>query len=247
MIINIVSDLHLEFGSTVKLNDNADLVILAGDTHVGENGILWAQNFSKVPVMYILGNHEYYRNSYPKLISRLKDLANNSNIHVLENETFVMGDICFHGATLWTDFNLYDNRIVAGMLCQQNMNDFRLIRRDPSYSAIRPQDLEKVHLDSLSWLKRSLTESSSKYNIVITHHAPSILSVPTDFQNDLVSAAYASNLEQFILETEPDYWIHGHIHTPVNYKIGNTTILSNPKGYPGQRIDFDPGFIIEIN
>lgn len=26
------------------------------------------------------------------------------------------------------------------------------------------------------------------------------------------------------------YWIHGHIHTPCQYNIGNTKIICNPHG-----------------
>ena len=33
------------------------------------------------------------------------------------------------------------------------------------------------------------------------------------------------------MEQQPQYWIHGHIHTPSEYKIGNTQIICNPHGY----------------
>lgn len=84
-------------------------------------------------------------------------------------------------------------------------------------------------------------------NIVITHHAPSILSVPDIYKDDPVTAAYASNLEDFILEHQPKYWIHGHIHTPCSYHIGKTEIICNPHGYINEQDEgFNPEFIIEI-
>jgi hypothetical protein len=45
-----------------------------------------------------------------------------------------------------------------------------------------------------------LKDSIGLKNIVITHHAPSIKSVPEKYKNISVTAAYASNLENFILE-----------------------------------------------
>ena len=46
-----------------------------------------------------------------------------------------------------------------------------------------------------------------------------------------MSAAYASNLEELIVQYQPKYWIHGHIHAPVRYNIGATEVICNPHGY----------------
>ncbi|WP_286496827.1 hypothetical protein [Empedobacter sp. 189-2] len=88
-----------------------------------------------------------------------------------------------------------------------------------------------------------MKDSIGLKNIVITHHAPSIKSVPKEYISDPVTSAYASNLENFILEHQPIYWIHGHIHTPSRYKIGNTEIICNPHGYIDEK---DNGFIKEL-
>ncbi len=61
MKIQIVSDLHQEFGYTHLRFDQADLVVFAGDTHVGTKGIEWVKSVVKgVPVIYILGNPHGY-------------------------------------------------------------------------------------------------------------------------------------------------------------------------------------------
>ncbi|MFC3158647.1 hypothetical protein ACFOEQ_08980 [Chryseobacterium arachidis] len=84
-------------------------------------------------------------------------------------------------------------------------------------------------------------------NIVITHHAPSIQSVPDYFKQDPVTSAYASNLEDFIIEYQPLYWIHGHIHTPKRYKISETEIICNPHGYIDEKYNgYDKELIIEV-
>jgi Icc-related predicted phosphoesterase len=53
------------------------------------------------------------------------------------------------------------------------------------------------------------------------------------------------------VEWEPEYWIHGHIHTSSGYFTGNTHVICNPRGYAEQtgnhlNPEFDPNLSIEI-
>lgn len=249
MKIQILSDLHLEFGYSSSLKfDEVDLVILAGDTHIGTKGIEWVKKYiSTKDVIYLLGNHEYYKGSYPKTLHKIQEATLDSNIHVLENSYIDIIDIRFHRCTLWTDFSIFGSPVEYGMLCQERMNDYKHIKRDPSYSQIRSIDVYHIHQKSMRWLEQSLQESIVTKNIVITHHAPTINSVPEQYKNDAITAAYASNLESFILEHQQMYWIHGHIHTPIQYNIGNTQIICNPHGYIDDKDNgFERELIIEI-
>ena len=189
------------------------------------------QKSKNIPVIYILGNHEYYKGSYPKTLNKIKSAAENTNIRVLEDSFLDIEDIRFHGCTLWTDFALFGNSVEAGMYCQPKMNDYKMIKRDPSYSKMRTVDTFKIHQFSKHWLSESLENSTKEKNIVVTHHAPSLLSVPDNFKNDLLTSAYASNLDDFITKHQPDFWIHGHIHAPSRYSIGKTEVICNPHGY----------------
>jgi len=248
MKIQIISDLHLEFGSSELVFDNADLVILAGDTHLGVKGIEWVKTkIPNTPVIYILGNHEYYKGSYPKTLNKIKAAAQGSQIEVLENSFVDIEGIRFHGATLWTDFSIFGNPQYYGMMCQSKMNDYKKIRRDPSYSKLRTIDTFKIHQFSKLWLKESLENSKGLKNIVVTHHAPSIQSVPEMYKQDPITSAYASDLEDFIREYQPLYWVHGHIHSPSQYTIGNTEIICNPHGYIDEKYNgYKKEFIIEV-
>lgn len=232
MKIQIISDLHQEFGTSELSFHKANVVVIAGDVNVGTKGIDWI--LSKIKdkhVIYVLGNHEYYKGSYPKTLNKIKALAENTNIYVLEDSFVDVEDIRFHGCTLWTDFSIFGDPMKYGMICQSAMNDYKMIKRDPSYYKMRTVDIYKIHQFSRLWLERSLQESTQLKNIVVTHHAPSLRSVPDEFKNDPVTSAYASNMENFILKYEPNYWIHGHIHTPNQYCIGKTEIICNPHGY----------------
>jgi len=62
--------LHQEFGFSDLDFINVDLIILAGDTNLGTNGIEWVKkNIPSKPVIYLLGNHEYYKGSYLKTLN----------------------------------------------------------------------------------------------------------------------------------------------------------------------------------
>lgn len=72
MRIQIISDLHQEFGLSDLNFDSADLVILAGDINLGTKGIEWIKKYiPNKPVLYVLGNHEYYKGAYPKTLHKI--------------------------------------------------------------------------------------------------------------------------------------------------------------------------------
>ncbi len=236
MTLQILSDIHLEFGLRKFELPASDGVILAGDIHVGSLAIDWIREHipPPTPVIYILGNHEFYYGSYPLQVQLLQHETAHTHIHVLENESFQMGSITFHGCTLWTDFDLFGTPELTRRECQYRMNDYRLIHAGSSETIIQPQQIAQSHHQSVNWLHKSLQNSPTCQNVVITHHAPSRLSVPESLRSDPIAAAYASDLETLIQEQQPALWIHGHLHQACDYAIANTRVLSNPAGYPHQ-------------
>ncbi|MCX6930210.1 MAG: hypothetical protein NT154_44420 [Verrucomicrobia bacterium] len=80
---------------------------MAGDVSTGHNGLKWAlKSFPDRPVIYVLGNHEFYGQKVQKLTKELQEMAKGTNVHLLENQACTIGDVLFLGATLWTDFAL---------------------------------------------------------------------------------------------------------------------------------------------
>ncbi len=249
MKIRLLSDLHIEFGAFEATSQGVDLVVLAGDLHLGTRGVEWIQEqrFS-CPVIYVLGNHEHYGSTYPKLTRRLKAAAGGGDLFVLEKERLDLDGVAFHCTTLWSDFALFGNPWLAGNECQQYINDFRKIRLEKSYAKMTPVDAAALHRDALKWLGESLIGSAARTNVVVTHHAPLARSLPEKYTRELTAAAYASDLGTFIVAHHPDYWLHGHIHTPVRYTFEGCQVICNPRGYPGEESrDFDPGLIIELD
>lgn len=131
--IRILSDLHLEFQHWVPPKVDADVVVLAGDIHVGIQGVEWERRHSALsPVVCVPGNHEFHGEHMQNLRGDLLRAGRDSRVGVLDGHDLVIGGVRFLGATLWTDFALHGtdlssiDRAMAD--ADYGMNDFRLIR-----------------------------------------------------------------------------------------------------------------------
>jgi hypothetical protein len=61
-----------------------------------------------------------------------------------------------------------------------------------------------------------------------------------------MNGGYASNLSEFILDhPRIKAWTHGHMHQQFDYMVGDTRVVCNPRGYPGE-VEFDDNFIFEV-
>ena len=249
MRLRIFSDLHIEFFPFDPPRVNADVVILAGDIHVKDKGLLWAlEKFRDIPVIYVLGNHEYYGEALPKQLLKLKQQASGTNIHILENESLEIDNVIFLCCTLWTDFNLFGDSKTAGYEATQYMSDYKRIRVSPMFRKLNVADTASIHRKSVAWLQKKSKQDRGKKHVVVTHHAPSIKSVPEHFKEDIISAAYASNLDHIVTNSKAELWVHGHMHSQFDYKIGDTRVICNPRGYypmePNQ--NFIPDLIVDV-
>ena len=124
--------------------------------------------------------------------------------------------------------------------------DFRAIRLSPLYRRFRPSDAASLHRASVAWLGSEWVRSELP-TVVVSHHAPSARSLDPRFGDDPVNAGFASALEPLIESLQPAAWIHGHVHRAIDYRLGSTRVVCNPRGYPGEFDNgFDPGLIIEV-
>lgn len=250
MKIQIMSDIHLcWFDYQPQIEPDVDLVVLAGDLWTGRKGAQWAiEHFKNVSnVVYVAGNHEFYTNAIPKTINDLYTLTKNTNVSFLENDLITIGNLNIYGCSLWINYELFDDKETSMNSCRLRLNDYKKIRISPQFRKFSPGDAVSLHKKSMLWLQVELSKRKQQKNIIVTHHAPSPRSLPTNERDDVIGAAYCSDLENFILRHNPDLWIHGHIHSSVDYYIGQTRIISNPRGNPHSRnLDFRDDLVIEI-
>jgi Icc-related predicted phosphoesterase len=237
MKIRLLSDIHNEFGTFQAQKVEADVIVLAGDIDVKGKAIAWIESsFPECPVLYVLGNHEFYGQALPRQIDKIKAQTAGKNIQVLENNTFRLCEVEFFGCTFWTDLRLLGNQKLAVFEAEQRMTDYRVIRLSPQYRKLRAQDTIFCHARSREWLRQAVRESEAPKKVIITHHAPSPLSLPGDPASDMINSAYASDEIALIEELGADLWVHGHIHTSCDYMAWRTRVLCNPRGYLKKRI-----------
>ncbi|WP_085031599.1 metallophosphoesterase [Ensifer aridi] len=254
MKIWIVSDLHLEFGQPFKepLPNNIDVIVCAGDvlTKGVVPSINWLAKFSPdIPVVFVAGNHEFYNACLQSGVLDAREAArDHSNLHFLENDAIDIGDVRFVGGTLWTDFRLFGRKPEVSMsYAQSGMNDFKKIKFSKTpYCRFKPIHAYSKHVETRDYIAAELREGTGRKTVVVTHHAPSPRSIAAEFRHDPLSACYASDLEDLICGTGPIVWVHGHVHHRNDYVVGSTRVVSNSRGYPGERTAFDPVFVIDV-
>jgi predicted phosphodiesterase len=248
MRLHILSDLHLEFGDAKIPHTDAEVVVLAGDIHVGSKGIDWARKqFPDKPVIYVLGNHEFYRHSLPGLTEQLKQEAAGSRIYLLENGAAEIAGVTFLGCTLWTDFQISGNAAAAMRCAEESMSDYQIVRFDPDQRSLRARDTVRLHQESVAWLREQLSRCNPGRTVVVTHHAPSSRSEAPYHASSPLKPAFSSDLDELIEQSGVPLWIYGHTHFNTDYRIGSTRVLTNQRGYPGERCKgFDPSLVVEI-
>ena len=237
MKINFISDLHLEFGPLEIEPEAGDVLVLAGDIDI-KGRVDWINTIASKfnHVIYVLGNHEFYNGTMDSIYRKTREgLAD--NVHLLENESITIAGVTFHGATLWSDF--LNGNPMSYLQCDQAINDYRLIRAGDGKHRFKPQIAHSLHNISKVFLQENVKEG----DVVVTHMAPSLLSIHEKYKNDMnINGSYASDLSELILDTKPELWFHGHVHTSFDYTVGNTRILCNPRGYVGEELnsEFEP-------
>ena len=155
-------------------------------------------------------------------------------IHHLDPGTVRIDGVRGIGATLWTDFALNGptHTAAAHLLAARQISDFTGPIHHQGKSFTTGESARRDRSDR-AFIKRELEHARRAVEpvIVVTHHAPSPRCVPPWFQGDPFNLAFASNLDSMIARIHPRLRVHGHLHGPVNERLGETRILANPAGY----------------
>jgi hypothetical protein len=220
--------------------DGADIVVLAGDIAAGIGGIEWAAaTFDDRPVLYVAGNHEFYRYEHRDLLARLHEAAASTpHVRFLEQTEIELSlrgrALRFLGCTAWTDYRLYGEAMAGEAMrrAEALMYDHQRISFDGH--RFRAEDAHGLHRQAIEWLGERM--AGPRDTIVITHHAPSPASVEPRFQGDSLSPAFATDVTAMIERHAPPLWIHGHTHHNVDYHLGITRIVTHQWGYPGEDV-----------
>ena len=128
-------------------------------------------------------------------------------MHFLENDSVTIDSVRFIGATLWTDFRIEGNPEFAMAHARERMNDYRQIAwQTKPWQRFLPCHACRLHQDSRRFIATAL-QSEPVTTVVVTHHLPHPLSLPSRFQGDALNAAYASDLSDLIETGRPALWV----------------------------------------
>jgi Icc-related predicted phosphoesterase len=252
MKLQYVSDLHLEFHENKEfikihpIRPVGDILVLAGDILpfrlIDEYSYFFdylSGNFKET--YWIPGNHEYYHSDLSERGVYLHETLR-KNVFIVSNTSVLIEDTALHFSTLWTNISpRYQSVIISGY------SDFHAIRKQGELLSISQYNL--LNDKCVAFLNKVLFVKKAKTTIVVTHHMPTFMSYPDKFSGSPYNEAFAVELSDLILKTQPDFWIFGHEHCKgTDFEIGRTKLTSNPLGYItfNEQEGFEPGRVLDI-
>jgi len=245
MKLQIMSDLHLEMHADrgaefIRDLDSSgvDVLVLAGDITMARDYEDLENVFKPLArkyrhILYVPGNHEYYRSSPKDVTQNLAKLAREiPEVEIPENDVVLVAGQRFVGGTMWFRPD------PMGVLNKRFMNDFSLIK-----------DFEPWVYDQNIAFEKALATKVEPSDVVLTHHLPAPESIAPKFARSALNAFFLCDMTSYLRDLQPKLWIHGHTHNGCDYMIDRTRVVSNPLGYPkefGSLEAFKPAFHVEI-
>lgn len=219
--MELISDIHLEFEPTYRLNRVGEILIIAGDlgkvTNKSYQAFLADVSERYDHVILVAGNHDYYGTSIEEGELKIRNIVKQyPNIKYLQCNKVVINNIEFLGCTLWS----------------QPAVDYWETNDGNSIKEFSLDDYHALHQTHRDWLETELNQSSPYKRVVITHHLPSYRCIDPKYTNLVVNSFFASELDYLV--PKANLWLAGHTHTNNAILIDNTYVFINPKGYPGE-------------
>ena len=240
MKIQFISDLHCETHSDggLRMLDElpvvSDVLVVAGDlaphSHLVQSVDMLCNKFPHV--VHVPGNHEYYFSDRGEVNNDLVKLQRRfSNFHSINCGTVEIGGQRFVGATGWFPDS------PTNWAYENMLNDFRMVKGFKKW-------VYQVHKEH----RQFLLDNVRPDDVVVTHHAPTELSIHPKYAGNQYNRFYVANFQDVIEQCKPKLWIHGHMHNRFDYEYGPTRVVCNPMGirYLGEN-DCLPSKVIDLS
>jgi hypothetical protein len=213
----------------------ADVCVVAGDFFPDLiRSVEALETISKrMPVILVPGNRDYYRgglfrpDTKTKLLSIAKRRAKMiGNIHVLDNDSVVIGDVTFIGSTLWTDL-----RQVSDPSLFEPWNDFRCIFVKPD-QPFTPAHQSRAFIRSKAYIENELKKPRVGQRVVVSHTIPHPSGISERYKDNIYSVFFNNDFSDLLSSPDaPDAWVFGNNLDGCDVQVGSTRLLSNPHGH----------------
>ena len=206
-----------------------------------------------VPVIFVPGNHEYDAIDVDAAHHALRRTCERLGIGWLEREQMQFEGVRLLGTTLWSDYDaLADHPMsrpkggaggpqttptdpVSQRLRQRERAfraaNFYLSKMDARWRGrlFDAQAMREWGLACQDWLRNALATRFSGPTVVVTHFAPTLHSADPRYGLAPGTAGFCNGLDPLL--PQADLWLHGHLHCPVDLRVGSCRIVANPLGY----------------
>lgn len=234
MKLGYSSDFHFEFydNDTIMrfirlwdIEEDTDVLIIAGDLHVGAKEIFklleYIFEIYHIPIIYIPGNHDYYNSSFmhENAIFCSNGIKQHDKYNILLNDSVIRDGIGFYGCAgnidgSWNSINVWTH---------SGLNDFHHI-----------SDFSEKHemygKKEFEFIINNVANTDT--SVVITHTMPSPKCIDPKYAvGNVYNSCFANDWSEIIYTKEPKLWICGHTHNSIDMMIHNTHIVANPYGY----------------
>lgn len=160
------------------------------------------------------------------------------DVTILDNEVLDVGAVRIIGSTLWSHVPEEHYHAVGSQI-----NDYQNIVTERGELTVH--DTNSLHKACVDFIGESVRDG--QIPIVVTHHAPQIIGTADPmYIGTARNSAFATDVQH--LYPGVHTWIFGHTHFACDFvdETTGTRVLSNPKGYPGERVMFKRGLIVEV-
>ena len=252
MRIALHSDLHLEGNALPKdfLSDqNFDVLVLAGDIVTDRTVVSLAdikEKAGKKPVLYIPGNHEFYRGDIASTTEKLKEMCVTVGIIYADKCVVRLDDVAFICAIGWSDLESFSEfTFVDKVLECSTISDFYAIKNHTPHNMVDMAKADKKFIETS--LKVLRDDNFSGRVVVVTHFAPTEAHGNERFAPNMISSYFSNAWEGIMYEYKPHMWIYGHTHGSVERDVYETKVVCNQRGYGKEcQFTYNPNRIVEV-
>ena len=229
------------------------------------------------PVIYVPGNHEYDMLDFDATHLRLRETCQRLGLIWLEREVMTLREVLgtpvatpaphtnqalrFVGTTLWTDFDALGPTEEQAAKSVNALAD-QLKARDKAFRAANfylkkagttrhgapwlAEQLREQALICQDWLRTALAQPFDGTTVVITHFAPSLKSSDPRYGMTPGTAGFCNALDELLPQAQ--LWLHGHLHSPSDYRASGCRVVANPLGYvrKNEQATFLPTCLIKL-